>query len=182
MVAEQATAGPHLPSAAAAATPHAGHPASPVGQPVRWALVGSLQPTITMRLALCKTAWLPATTALRTSSRKMGLGGSTRAAAGPDDQGSGQQAEGSPQQTAAPPPPAAAAAQQQEQQPFRILSEQVVHQRYLTLYNCAVQFPAEDGGPEVGRPQAPPMHVHRPRPSFGLPCDAACCSPLLLGE
>lgn len=79
----------------------------------------------------------------------MGLGGSTRTAAGRADPGSDP--EPSPQQTAAPPPPVAQQREQQreQQQPFRILSEEILHKRYLTLYNRTVQFPAEDGGAEV---------------------------------
>ncbi|KAI7843822.1 hypothetical protein COHA_002720 [Chlorella ohadii] len=92
----------------------------------------------------------------------MGLGGSTRTAAGRADPGSDP--EPSPQQTAAPPPPVAQQREQQreQQQPFRILSEEILHKRYLTLYNRTVQFPAEDGGAEgpvleydiIGHPQA----------------------------
>ncbi|PRW56079.1 NUDIX hydrolase domain-like [Chlorella sorokiniana] len=81
--------------------------------------------------------------------------------AGGSDQGS--ELQPSPQQTAAPPlPPPGQQQREPPQQQFRILSEHVLHKRYLTLYNRAVQFPAEDGGPEgpvleydiIGHPQS----------------------------
>lgn len=102
-----------------------------------------------MRMALCRATWLPAKTVCRSAQlcrRSMGLGGGTRTMSSSADPGSGP--EPSPQQTAAPPPPPAG--QQREQPQFRILSEQILHRRYLTLYNRAVQFPADDGSAEVG--------------------------------
>ena len=53
------------------------------------------------------------------------------------------------QQPAAAGAGAAAGAAAAPDQVFTVLSERVIHQRYLTLYNRAVQFPSSDGVAKV---------------------------------
>ena len=64
---------------------------------------------------------------------------------------------------------------------FTVLSERVVHQRYLTLYNRAVQFPSSDGVAEVRACR--PLPLHRRKQWHAPPADchwvtvAAACLP-----
>ena len=67
---------------------------------------------------------------------------------------------------------------------FTVLSEQVIHKRYLTLYNRTVQFPSSDGVLEVGACSccsAADLGTHRLPPAACspppcVPCPAGPCA------